>query len=135
MGLCMSNLTIALLGGMLGMLGFGTSNFLAKKTIGVLSNLQVLVFSQFIGVGFMVLYLTQEPALPALTPTNLAFALVFGLLNASAYVLRSEMDTARGQYRRYFKQIDSEILKPDSSPAKNRAWVPSQVSSRASRGG
>lgn len=83
----MSNLTIALLGGTLGMVGFGTSNFLAKKTIGVLSNLQVLVFSQFIGVGFMALYLIREPALPALTPTNLAFALVFGLLNASAYVL------------------------------------------------
>jgi uncharacterized membrane protein len=47
----------------------------------------VLVFSQFIGVGFMALYLIREPALPALTPTNLAFALVFGLLNASAYVL------------------------------------------------
>jgi len=83
----MGNLTIAVLGGLLGMLGFGTSNFLAKKTIGVMSSLQVLIFSQFIGAGFMTLYLIREPALPALTPPNLRSVLVFGLLNALAYVL------------------------------------------------
>lgn len=83
----MGNLTIAVLGGLLGMVGFGSSNFLAKKTIGVMSNLQVLIFSQFIGAGFMTLYLIREPALPALTPPNLRSVLVFGLLNALAYVL------------------------------------------------
>jgi len=81
----MNDAVIALFGGIMGMFGYGISEFLAKKTIDRIGVLQTLLYSQIIGAGFVSLYLVQEPSLPVFSAFTISCIMLFGIFLAIAY--------------------------------------------------
>jgi drug/metabolite transporter (DMT)-like permease len=82
----MNNIQIALLGGMMGMFGYGICDFIIKRTIDRIGALQTLLYAQFIGAGFVSLYLVKEPSLPILSAFRMLCILLFGVFSAVAYL-------------------------------------------------
>lgn len=82
----MNNLSIAIIGGALGMFGYGISDFLAKRAIDQIGVLKTLLYSQVIGVILLSLYLIQNPALPVFSFERLVTVIAFGILSAIGYV-------------------------------------------------
>jgi uncharacterized membrane protein len=79
--------TIAIIGGLIGMLGFGISDFLAKKAIDKIGDLKTLFYAQIIGAIFILPILLRDGSLPPLTSTNILYIFLFGLANLISYIL------------------------------------------------
>ncbi len=82
----MNNIQIALLGGMMGMFGYGICDFLAKRTIDRIGALQTLLYAQIIGAGFVSFYLVKEPSLPVFSTFRIVCVLLFGFFSAIGYL-------------------------------------------------
>jgi uncharacterized membrane protein len=84
----MNTFIIALVAGLSGMLGWGISDFFAKKTIDKIGDLKTLIGSQVIG-GFLLLiyYLFQNPSIPELNSTLLVYATLLALFDGIVYLL------------------------------------------------
>ncbi len=85
----MSNITIAIIAGLLGMLGWGISDFFAKKTIDKIGDLKTLIGSQLIGgVLFLILLIITHSPIPTVITKN-ALLIVLGMaaLDGAGYLL------------------------------------------------
>lgn len=82
----MNNFVIALVGGLLGMLGYGISDFAAKKAIDKIGNLKTLFYTQLLGVVFLLLYFVKDTTLPLINANNIFAILIFGLFNTIGYL-------------------------------------------------
>jgi len=56
----MSNIAVAIVGGLVGMLGYGVSDFIAKKSIDKIGNLKTLFYTQLFGVLFLLFYFIKD---------------------------------------------------------------------------
>jgi uncharacterized membrane protein len=78
---------IALIAGLSGMLGWGVSDFFAKKTIDKIGDLKTLIGSQIIGGVFLLVYfLFTKPTLPAVTGTMLFYVSALAALDGAGYL-------------------------------------------------
>ncbi|MDP1710091.1 MAG: EamA family transporter, partial [bacterium] len=75
-----------LLGGFLAMVGYGVSDFLAKKAIDKIGNLKVLFYTQLIGAVFMLLYFIGDRTIPVFDLKNIISVVTFGFFNAAGYL-------------------------------------------------
>jgi len=82
----MSNITIAILGGVLGMLGYGISDFVAKKAIDKIGNLKTLFYTQLIGVFFLAIYFFNDRSMPSFDLKNIITIFLFGFFNMIGYL-------------------------------------------------
>jgi len=79
-------MNIAILGGLMGMFGFGIADFFAKKVIDKIGNVKTLFYAQLIGVFLALPYYIKNPALPEFTTENIIYILLFGLFNFISYI-------------------------------------------------
>jgi drug/metabolite transporter (DMT)-like permease len=78
---------IALTAGLSGMLGWGVSDFFAKKTIDKIGDLKTLIGSQVIGGLFLLVYfLLTKPVFPAITGIMLFYVSCLALLDGAGYL-------------------------------------------------
>ncbi|MFA6250609.1 MAG: EamA family transporter [Candidatus Shapirobacteria bacterium] len=78
---------VALIAGLSGMLGWGISDFFAKKTIDKIGDLKTLIGSQIIGGLFLLAYyLLAKPAFPAITGAMLFYVSCLALLDGAGYL-------------------------------------------------
>ncbi len=78
---------IALIAGLSGMLGWGVSDFFAKKTIDKIGDLKTLIGSQIIGALFLLAYLLlTRPTLPPISGTMLLYVSGLALLDGAGYL-------------------------------------------------
>lgn len=82
----MSNIVIALVGGLLGMLGYGISDFVAKKAIDKIGNLKTLFYTQLIGALFLFIYFFKDRSIPSFDLKNIISILLFGFFNMVGYL-------------------------------------------------
>jgi drug/metabolite transporter (DMT)-like permease len=82
----MNPIQIALFGGMMGMFGFGISDFFAKKTIDRIGAFRCLFYSQIIGAGFASVYLAHDSSLPVLSVLTISCILLLGAFLAIGYL-------------------------------------------------
>lgn len=73
--------------GLIGMLGYGTADFFAKKTINKVGSLKTAFWSQLIGAAILSLYFFIDPTLPHLTFSLLVAIFIFGFLDALGILL------------------------------------------------
>ncbi len=79
---------IALIAGLSGMLGWGISDFFAKKTIDKIGDLKTLIGSQIIGGVFLLLYfLLTGMNIPTITSNMLIFLVALAALDGTGYLL------------------------------------------------
>lgn len=83
----MSPITGAVIGGLLGMVGFGISDFLAKKAIDRIGDLKTLLYAQIVGAAFILPLFLKDHSLPSLTTPNITYILIFGFANLITYIL------------------------------------------------
>jgi len=81
-----STLFIALLAGFGGMLGWGTADFFAKKTIDEIGDLRTLFWQQLFGVVPLLVIFLAHPKIPHLQHFDLLFLLLFGIVEALSYL-------------------------------------------------
>lgn len=78
---------IAVIAGLSGMLGWGISDFFAKKTIDKIGDLRTLIGSQIIGgLCLLVYFLLSKPAFPTITGTMLFYVSALALLDGAGYL-------------------------------------------------
>lgn len=82
----MNNVVIALIGGLLGMIGYGISDFVAKKAIDKIGNLKTLFYTQLIGALFLTLYFLNDLSMPSFDLKNIGIILLFGFFNMIGYL-------------------------------------------------
>lgn len=83
----MNDFSIALIAGLFGMLGWGISDFFAKKTIDKIGDLKTLIGSQIIGGLFLLIYfLFTKPVLPSITGIMLFYVFALALLDGAGYL-------------------------------------------------
>jgi drug/metabolite transporter (DMT)-like permease len=82
----MDDLHIALIGGLLGMLGYGISDFLAKTTIDKIGDLRTLFYSQMIGALLISLFLIEDPRLPVISAETIIQLSVLGVTFTIGYL-------------------------------------------------
>lgn len=82
----MSNIVIAIVGGLLGMLGYGISDFVAKKAIDKIGDFRTLFYTQLIGALFLVLYFFNDRSIPSFDLKNIISILLFGFFNMVGYL-------------------------------------------------
>ena len=82
----MNSFVIAFLGGILGMLGYGSADFLAKKVIDSLGVLRSLFFTQLITSVFLCLFLLADAGLPAFSTANFLWLAGFALIDTLGYL-------------------------------------------------
>ena len=83
----MNGFLVALIAGLSGMLGWGVSDFFAKKTIDKIGDLKTLIGSQIIGGLFLLAYfLLTNPKNPTVTGTLLFYVFALALLNGAGYL-------------------------------------------------
>jgi len=85
--LFMDLIKFAIIGGLVAMLGFGISDFLAKNAIDKVGDLKTLLYVQLIGMFFLVPYLIKDSQMPVFSLTNLIYLSIFGLFNAIGYLM------------------------------------------------
>lgn len=84
----MNELTIAILCGLAGMMGWGTSDFYAKKVIAQIGSLKTAIGLQiFGGAALIAIFFARGGAVPALTAPDLIKLAGLALLNAAGYLL------------------------------------------------
>lgn len=82
----MSPITIALLGGLLGMFGYGISDFIAKKTIDRIGGIKTLFYAQLIGTIMMFPYLIFDRQIPEFSAQNITYVILFGIFELITYL-------------------------------------------------
>jgi drug/metabolite transporter (DMT)-like permease len=82
----MNNITIAIVGGLVGMLGYGISDFIAKKSIDKIGNLKTLFYTQLFGVFFLLFYFIKDISVPVFDFKNVVSILLFGFFNTIGYL-------------------------------------------------
>lgn len=68
------------------MVGFGVSDFLAKKTIDKIGDSRTLFYSQLIGVVLLLPYLAIDKSLPTISGEKIVYILLFGFFNFAGYL-------------------------------------------------
>ncbi len=81
-----SDLSIAILAGLGGMLGWGFADFFAKKTIDQIGDVTTLFWAQFIGVMPLLIIFLVHPTVPHLQRFDPLFLLAFGAISALSYI-------------------------------------------------
>jgi uncharacterized membrane protein len=81
-----STLFIALLAGLGSMIGWGTADFFAKKTIDVIDDLRTLFWQQLIGIVPLLVAFLLQPKVPHLHHYDPLFLLLFGVVSALTYL-------------------------------------------------
>lgn len=81
------NLTIGIIAGLMGMLGYGVADFFAKKTTDKIGYLKTAFWSQLIGAVLLLFYLLFDPTLPQITLRLLVAIFLFGFLDAAGLSL------------------------------------------------
>ena len=69
---------IAIIGGLMGMLGWGICDFLAKKTVTKIGPLKTMIFVELISAVFLMVYLFKDSSLPDFSLSNIAGVALFG---------------------------------------------------------
>lgn len=82
----MSSITIALIGGIGAMLGWGVSEVFVKKSMDKANHFQVLLFVQLLMFIFTWAFLPSEMKLPELSLTIVFELFIFGMLDLVAYI-------------------------------------------------
>lgn len=82
----MSNALIAVLGGTMGMIGYGSADFFAKKTIEKLGILKSVFYSQFLSIFFLLFFLFQDASIPTFTIGVIGAVIIFGFFWATGYL-------------------------------------------------
>lgn len=82
----MNGFLIAFLGGGLGMLGYGTADFLAKKAIAVLGPLRTLFYTQLVTALLLCGFLLGNPGLPAVSADRVLLLALFALADTAGYL-------------------------------------------------
>jgi len=78
---------VALLAGLSGMLGWGISDFFAKKTIDKIGDLKTLIGSQIIGGLFLLVYfLLTKSVIPSITGIMIFYVSCLALLDGAGYL-------------------------------------------------
>lgn len=99
---------IAFIAGLSGMLGWGISDFFAKKTIDKIGDLKTLIGSQLIGGFFLLIYfLLIKEQVPAISGTLLLYVSLLAALDGAGYLFL---------YRAFQKGVVS-IVSPIASSA------------------
>lgn len=84
----MNELTIAILCGLAGMMGWGTSDFYAKKVIAQIGSLKTAIGLQiFGGIALIAIFIAQGGAVPELAGPDLLKLAGLAVLNATGYLL------------------------------------------------
>lgn len=84
----MNNILIAILAGLVGMIGWGTADFFAKKTIDKIGSLKTLIGSQIIGsIILMVVFIIGRYSVPAITIALAFYLFLFAFSDAVIYLL------------------------------------------------
>src|SRR5438270_13105422 len=81
-----STLYIALLSGLGAMLGWGTADFFAKKTIDEIGDLRTLFWQQLFGIFPLIAIFLIHPTIPHMQRFDLLFLLMFGVASALSYL-------------------------------------------------
>ena len=81
-----SQLTIASLAGLGGMLGWGLADFFAKKTIDKIGDIETLFWSQFIGIFPLLLLFLFNPVVPQLTNLGRWYLVFLGIYSGLSYI-------------------------------------------------
>ena len=68
------------------MLGYGISDFLAKKAIDKIGNLKTLFYAQLFGVIFLLFYLIKDFSMPAFNLKSVISIFLFGVFNTVGYL-------------------------------------------------
>lgn len=79
-------LTIALLCGLGGMIGWGVADFFAKKTIDITGDVTTLFWGQLIGVIPLLALFLCRPVLPTLSTTGFLYLAVLGAWSGLSYI-------------------------------------------------
>jgi drug/metabolite transporter (DMT)-like permease len=82
----MNSFLIAFLGGGLGMLGYGSADFLAKKVIDTFGVPRTIFFTQLITSLLLCLFLLRDASLPTFSTANLLWLAGFALFDAAGYL-------------------------------------------------
>jgi drug/metabolite transporter (DMT)-like permease len=83
----MNSFLIALIAGLSGMLGWGISDFFAKKTIDKIGALKTLIGMQIIGgLTLLMFFLLNKQAFPTITGTMLFYVSALALLDGAGYL-------------------------------------------------
>jgi len=83
----MNHFLIALIAGISGMLGWGISDFFAKKTIDKIGSLKTLIGMQIIGgLLLLVYFLLSKSAFPTITGAMLFYVSALALLDGAGYL-------------------------------------------------
>jgi drug/metabolite transporter (DMT)-like permease len=82
----MSSFLIAFLGGSLGMVGYGSADFLAKKVIAALGVPRTLFLTQLITSLLLCLFLFGDSGLPEFSTINLLWLAGFSLFDSAGYL-------------------------------------------------
>lgn len=82
----MNDTTIAIVGGLAGMFGYGISDFFAKKTIDRIGDLRTLFYTQLFGALFISFYFLTNPSLPVFSAANSLYIFLFGFFNFVGYL-------------------------------------------------
>lgn len=81
----MDLIKFAVIGGIVSMLGYGVSDFFAKKTVDRIGSFLTIFYVQLIGIAFLALYFLYDKSLPVFSLNNLLGISIFGVLEASVY--------------------------------------------------
>ncbi len=99
---------IAIIAGLSGMLGWGISDFFAKKTIDKIGDLKTLIGSQIIGgIALLIYFLFTGSPIPTITSVALVYLVALAALDGAGYLLL---------YRAFQKGVMS-IVSPIASSA------------------
>ena len=84
----MNSTLIAIIAGLSGMLGWGISDFFAKKTIDKIGDLKTLIGSQIIGgIALFFYFLLTGSHIPLITSKMLVYLVVLAALDGTGYLL------------------------------------------------
>lgn len=82
-----NTLFITILAGLGGMIGWGTADFFAKKTIDKIGDLRTLFWQQLFGTIPLLIAFAIQPKIPHLNRFDPLFLLAFGVVSALSYLL------------------------------------------------
>jgi drug/metabolite transporter (DMT)-like permease len=81
-----NELSIAIVAGLGGMLGWGFADFFAKKTIDKIGDVTTLFWAQLIGVVPIAIIFFAKPEVPHLNHLDPLFLVLFGIVSAISYL-------------------------------------------------
>lgn len=80
------SLLVAIIAGLGSMLGWGTADFFAKKTIDVIGDIKTLFWAQLIGVIPLAVIFLARPAIPHFNSIDPLFLVLLGAISALSYL-------------------------------------------------